>query len=73
MVRWWVRVQHKNAGPDACSKQNASGAPNSFAQESFCSTDILWSTFLFVSNARILGAQIVVFFFSVVHTQIIGP
>jgi len=63
MVRWWVLVQHKKAAPDASSKQNASATPNSFAQESFCSTDILWSTFLFVSNARILGAQIVFFFF----------
>jgi hypothetical protein len=26
------------------------------------STDFLWSTFLFVSNAQILGAQIVLFF-----------
>ncbi len=63
MVRWWVLVQHKKAAPDACSKQNASATPNSFAQESFCSTDILWSTFLFVSNARILGAQILFFLF----------
>ncbi len=66
-------VQHKKAAPDARSKQNASATPNAFAQESFCSTDILWSTFLFVTNARILGAQIfffVNFFLCVVHKSL---